>query len=220
MSLPFLAYRPRLMPTATFLGVLSDPADLTTYALGSVLVPRAGLVVVGATGRNVSTGRTINSISIGGTGGALMATQSATVNPTALFGRRVGPGLQAISVAFDAGVSRCWAGCWLLENLNSDTPFASSGGSSSTLSAPMSLSANIAADGVALYAVGAANTTSATPSPVGFSTTTTDSDTVLETAMRGAFATKRVRGAAITPHTETVTPTGADRISAVVATFR
>lgn len=109
-------------PKITSLGSLVSGADASSYSLGNITVPRAGILVVFIGGARTGSGtRTVSSISIDGNSAAADIATSAANECAAIRGRVVAAGDIAVAAAFSGSMQGCGAWCWLVEEYVSAT---------------------------------------------------------------------------------------------------
>lgn len=122
-------------PKITSLGSLISGSDLSSYSLGNITVPRAGILVVFIGGARTGAGtRTVSSISIDGNSAAADIATAAANECAAIRGRVVAAGNIAVAAAFSGSMQGCGAWCWLIEGYVSATPrdsYAATPGSTS-----------------------------------------------------------------------------------------
>lgn len=200
-------------PSLTYIGSVADASDLTTYNFGNFAIPRDGLVVVGAVGRNPAGTRTIGSVSIGGTNGSIYVNPSGSFNPNGFAGRSVSAGTHNVSVTFSGAMLRASCHVWLLENLLSTTPVDTDGINNNTTGTSYSLTADISADGFALYVGMKTDITEG----VAFSSATGRYDAATEIQM---YAADKVSPTQLLNHVETMSWTVSSARSGSVVTFR
>lgn len=140
-------------PRLTYLGLLTLNGTQTTYSLGSVSAPRAGLLIVGAGSLSGgSINRTLSSISIGGSAGTLHTSSGSVSQPTGMASRLVGAGSQAIAVTFSGSTTAgAAAAVWLLEGYASATPTASATSADNTSNTSESVTLAFPAGGAGAF---------------------------------------------------------------------
>lgn len=172
-----------------FVANAADGTDLTTYSFAgqNLGTASADRYIVAAFAHRAGAGTpTGSTVTIGGVGATFLAGVSNGTGRCELWIALVPTGTTGtISITWSAGVARCVMGAWALTSLQSSTPTATY----SSIASPMSVSANIAAGGVAL-AMGFANV-SATATWAGLNENfdNTTADGCIGSGASQAFAT-------------------------------
>jgi hypothetical protein len=143
-TFPFPTFCPGNTIQSTFIDQYQSTADLTTYTFSSIVIPRAGMVIIAAAGRDNSTNRTISSVGFNGTITNTIGA-SGNRNPIAIGYIYQAAGTYNLTVTFGGQTPRCSAAVWLLENYVSATPIsavATSAGDSTVTSRSATLDFN------------------------------------------------------------------------------
>lgn len=182
---------------ATFLGLVTNTNNLTTYNFGSFTVPAGGgYLVVGVLAIDPNPG-TISSVTIDGGAGTIFAQYDGSVwVPHGFAYRAVAAGSRSVSVTFSNTRNRAIAAVWVVAGSDKTAPHA--GGNAAWGNATSkTASFNIPTNGVALYVSFHANANA-----TSWSSATERDDVIVESSSRAACADKTVT-TAITPHAET-----------------
>jgi hypothetical protein len=148
--MPGLRHFPR--PILTWLGLGTSAADSSSYNFGSFNAPAPGLMIVGALGRHTDgTPRTVASVSIGGSAGAIHVNPAGASNPVCIASRLVGTGNQNVTVGFSAGVQRAAAAVWLLTHYSSTTPVDLDGTNNGANATSIAATLDLKKNGVAVF---------------------------------------------------------------------
>lgn len=137
-------------PKLTFLGS-GQVSGSATLNLGTIVVPYAGLVIV-STGGIAGSGRSISTVSIGGTNGTIHNQWDGGIwLPHGFASRAVAAGSHNVTVTFSASMNQAGAAVYLLTNYASATPHASVNVAWAAAGSPRNLNINIPANGVAIF---------------------------------------------------------------------
>lgn len=143
---------PRPPFTWTLISTLSDTTNLTTYTFSSVVIPRAGLVVVAVNGSHGSLNRTFDSGTIDGVAADLVIkVVSSRPVQAGIIQRVVSAGTMDITATFSAAVARCQISIFLLENYSSSTAHFSLANNTTSNPIPL-IDFEIPAKGVGIFA--------------------------------------------------------------------
>lgn len=137
-------------PKLTFIGSGSVSGS-ATLNLGTIVVPHAGLVIV-STGGIAGSGRTISTVSIGGTNGTIHNQwDGGSWVPHGFASRAVAAGSHNVTVTFSASMNQAGAAVYVLTDYASATPHASVNVAWASGGSPRTLNINIPANGVAIF---------------------------------------------------------------------
>jgi hypothetical protein len=153
------------------------------------------------TGMRGTTGRTISTVSIGGTNGTIhYQGDTSGFSNAGVASRVVSSGNNNVTVTWSGGVTSCAVFVWLITGYNSATPTDGEATSSGTAGTSLTATFDIPASGTAVY-VNTHNNANAT----GWSSATEQDDLTAEAQYAGAdIDTATV----LTAHVETASWTG------------
>lgn len=128
---PFAYFNPTLSTTASvsFIGTTYSAAASVTYTFTNVNLGGSGLCVVCVHGEiSGLSGRSVNSVSVGGVAATLATQVSSGLNATgtnaAIFYIRQTSTTGNVVIVFNSpGVSRCLISVYRIQDNNSDTPY-------------------------------------------------------------------------------------------------
>lgn len=198
------------MADPTPLGALTSTSDLTTYNLGSVVAPAAGLMVVCVCCRTGGGGVTLSSATIGGVAADIRVAGPSNQNGAAIITAVVAPGSNAVSVTWSGGALRCAAYCYLIESYASavpdDTDIVTTGTGTTTVA-----TLDYPTNGVGIYMQVAGGGVFS----VSWSAASEDYDAVTESFLSLATANKIATGSGNTETTTTTSGTARRLLAAV-----
>jgi hypothetical protein len=192
---------------ASFLGSILATSTQATVGFGNITPTKPGLMVMAYVGRASVAGRTITSVSIGGSTANVHLASAASTDPHFIASRVVSSGANAISITFNTTTTTAnhAMGFWLLENYLSTSPTGTDG-QALTASTVISTTFPASMGGVAVWGVRTLTTTSNV-----FGSATPRLDTTVG-SLRFSFADRKFY-AAESSHVQTVSnTTSASRI--------
>ncbi len=184
----------------TYLTQVASTVDAASYNFGTITTPRAGLLVIGSSGRTGGGARTISTISIAGSNRTIRGANPSSQNNVGFAEAELAAGNHNVTVTYSGSGGRAAIFAWLVESYSSPTPTDAEAVSSGAATS-VANTIDIDPDGVAMFAFMGDLSVA-----VAFSSATERHDATIETNNRIASADKIGGGAA---HVETVSWAGA-----------
>lgn len=183
-----------------------------SFNFGNFNAPSPGLMVVVAMGaRSLNANRSVSSVSIGGTNGAIYVSQNVSGKSSAnsIAGRAVSSGNQNVTVNFSGNMDFASVAVFLLTGYSSETPTDTDNGSSSGASATYTL--DFATNSIAVYGMSHLAPTESTSWPAATGVLNANANSVC----RHAAAHKTASGAGNTEVPTWTSSVSANRLAAV-----